>query len=143
MSIGVGMGDYNDVLLEQLSNEGDGFYAYIDDRAEAERLFVEDLTGSLQAVALDARAQVEFDGDAVAAYRLLGYENRAIDDDDFTDDSVTPGPSGPATRSPPCTPWSSTGGRRRCPDRRSCACAGRTRSGPSRPRWRPRSACAS
>ena len=94
VSIGVGMGDYNDVLLEQLSNEGDGFYAYINDRSEAERLFVEDLTGSLQAVALDARAQVEFDGDAVASYRLLGYENRAIDDDDFTDDTVEAGAIG-------------------------------------------------
>jgi Ca-activated chloride channel family protein len=94
VSIGVGMGDYNDVLLEQLSNEGDGFYAYIDDLDEAERLFTEDLTGSLQAVALDARAQVEFDGDAVASYRLLGYENRAIDDDDFTDDTVDAGAIG-------------------------------------------------
>jgi Ca-activated chloride channel family protein len=94
VSIGVGMGEYNDVLLEQLSNEGDGFYAYINDRSEAERLFVEDLTGSLQAVALDARAQVEFDDDAVAAYRLLGYENRDIDDDDFTDDGVDAGAIG-------------------------------------------------
>jgi Ca-activated chloride channel family protein len=94
VSIGVGMGDYNDVLLEQLSNEGDGFYAYVNDVAEAERLFIEDLTGSLQAIALDARAQVEFDGDAVASYRLLGYENRAIDDDDFTDDSVDAGAIG-------------------------------------------------
>jgi Ca-activated chloride channel family protein len=94
VSIGVGMGDYNDVLLEQLSNEGDGFYAYIDDLDEAERLFTEDLTGSLQAVALDARAQVEFDADAVASYRLLGYENRAIDDDDFTDDTVDAGAIG-------------------------------------------------
>jgi len=94
VSIGVGMGDYNDALLEQLSNEGDGFYAYINDRSEAERLFVDDLTGSLQAVALDARAQVEFDGDSVASYRLLGYENRAIDDDDFTDDTVDAGAIG-------------------------------------------------
>jgi Ca-activated chloride channel family protein len=94
VSIGVGMGDYNDALLEQLSNEGDGFYAYVNDHAEAERLFVEDLTGSLQAVALDARAQVEFDADAVASYRLLGYENRAIDDDDFTDDTVDAGAIG-------------------------------------------------
>lgn len=94
VSIGVGMGDYNDALLEQLANEGDGFYAYVNDRAEAERLFIDDLTGSLQAVALDARAQVEFDRDAVASYRLLGYENRDIDDDDFTDDDVDAGAIG-------------------------------------------------
>ena len=94
ISIGVGMGDYNDALLEQLANEGDGFYAYVNDLAEAERLFTDDLTGSLQAIALDARAQVEFDSDAVATYRLLGYENRAIDDDDFTDDTVDAGAIG-------------------------------------------------
>lgn len=94
ISVGVGMGDYNDVLLEQLADDGDGFYAYVNDRDEALRLFTEDLTGSLQAVALDARAQVEFDPDAVAAYRLVGYENRAVDDRDFTDDSVDAGAIG-------------------------------------------------
>ena len=94
VSVGVGMGDYNDVLLEQLANDGDGFYAYVNDRAAAVRLFTEDLTGSLQAIALDARVQVEWDPDQVAAYRLLGYENRAIDDEDFTDDRVEAGAIG-------------------------------------------------
>ncbi len=94
VSVGVGMGDYNDVLLERLANDGDGFYAYVNDRDEAIRLFTEDLTGTLQAVALDAKAQVEFDPDAVAAYRLLGYENRAVADGDFTDDSVEAGAIG-------------------------------------------------
>ncbi|MGK2851656.1 MAG: YfbK domain-containing protein [Candidatus Limnocylindrales bacterium] len=94
ISVGVGMGDYNDALLEQLADDGDGFYAYVNDGEEATRLFTVDLTGSLQAVALDARAQVEFDPDAVAAYRLLGYENRAVDDRDFTDDSVDAGAIG-------------------------------------------------
>ena len=55
MSVGVGMGNYNDVLLEQLADQGDGFYAYINDLAEARRLFTEDLVGTLQTVALDAR----------------------------------------------------------------------------------------
>lgn len=94
ISVGVGMGDYNDALLEQLADDGDGFYAYVNDRDEAVRLFAEDLTGSLQAVALDARAQVAFDPDAVAAYRLVGYENRAVDDRDFTDDTVDAGAIG-------------------------------------------------
>lgn len=94
VSIGVGMGNYNDVLLEQLADQGDGFYAYVNALDEAERLFTEDLTGTLQSVALDARAQVQFDQEVVAAYRLLGYENRAIDDRDFTDDNVAAGAIG-------------------------------------------------
>lgn len=94
VSVGVGMGNYNDVLLEQLADQGDGFYAYVDTFDEARRLFTDDLTGTLQTVALDARAQVEFDPDVVAAYRLVGYENRAIDDDDFTDDTVDAGAIG-------------------------------------------------
>jgi Ca-activated chloride channel family protein len=94
VSVGVGMGNFNDVLLEQLADQGDGFYAYVNTPAEADRLFSEDLTGTLQTVALDARAQVEFDREAVAAYRLVGYENRAIDDRDFTNDSVDAGAIG-------------------------------------------------
>ena len=94
VSVGVGMGNYNDVLLEQLADEGDGFYAYVNTPDEADRLFTEDLTGTLQTIALDARAQVEFDRDAVAAYRLVGYENRAMNDRDFTNDSVDAGAIG-------------------------------------------------
>lgn len=94
VSVGVGMGNYNDALLERLADQGDGFYAYVDGRDEARRLFTEDLTGTLQTVALDARAQVEFDPEVVAAYRLLGYENRAIADRDFTDDTVQAGAIG-------------------------------------------------
>ncbi len=94
VSVGVGMGNFNDVLLEQLADQGDGFYAYVNGPDEAYRLFTEDLTGTLQTVALDARAQVEFDPDAVAAYRLVGYENRDMADRDFTDDSVDAGAIG-------------------------------------------------
>jgi Ca-activated chloride channel family protein len=94
VSVGVGMGNYNDALLEQLADQGDGFYAYVDGPDEANRLFTEDLTGTLQTVALDARAQIEFDPEAVAAYRLVGYENRAIADRDFVDDTVDAGAIG-------------------------------------------------
>ncbi len=94
VSVGVGMGNYNDVLLEQLADQGDGFYAYVNVLDEAERLFTDDLTGTLQTVALDAKAQVAFDPEIVAAYRLVGYENRAIDDRDFTDDEVAAGAIG-------------------------------------------------
>ena len=94
VSVGVGMGNYNDVLLEQLADQGDGFYAYVNTPDEAHRLFTEDLTGTLQTVALDTRAQVEFDTELVAAYRLIGYENRAIADRDFVDDRVDAGAIG-------------------------------------------------
>jgi Ca-activated chloride channel family protein len=83
VSIGVGMGNFNDALLEQLANRGNGFYSYINDRREAERVFGSELTGTLETVARDARLQVEFRPDAVVAYRLLGYENRAMPDQDF------------------------------------------------------------
>jgi Ca-activated chloride channel family protein len=94
VAIGVGMGNYNDALLEQLANHGDGFYAYVNDVGEARRLFSEDLTGTLHTVALDAKVQVTFDPDVVAEYRLLGYENRAIADNDFRDPDVPAGAIG-------------------------------------------------
>ena len=94
VSVGVGMGNYNDALLEKLADQGDGFYAYVNNPDEAHRLFTEDLTGTLQTVALDARAQVEFNTEAVAAYRLVGYENRDMADRDFTNESVDAGAIG-------------------------------------------------
>jgi len=94
VSVGVGMGTYNDPLMEQLADKGDGFYAYVDGPREAERLFVHDLTGTLQTVAMDAKVQVEFDPARVASYRLLGFENRAVADDQFRDDAVDGGEIG-------------------------------------------------
>jgi len=94
VSVGVGMGNFNDVLLEQLANRGDGFYAYVNDRVEAERLFGSELIGTLQTVARDARVQVAFRPEAVLHYRLLGYENRRIADVDFTDPYVDAGEVG-------------------------------------------------
>ena len=88
------MGNYNDALLEQLADQGDGFYAYVNTPDEARKLFTEKLTSALQTVALDAKAQVSFDRDAVLAYRLVGYENRAIGDNDFTNDDVAAGAIG-------------------------------------------------
>ena len=93
-TIGVGMGNYNDVLLEQLADEGDGMYAYIDSVEELERLFVDDLTGLLQTIAKDARIQVSFNPETVSRYRLIGFENRALDDDVFLDDSTDAGEIG-------------------------------------------------
>lgn len=94
VSVGVGMGNYNDTLLEQLADQGDGFYAYVNVLDEARKLFTEDLTGTLQTVALDAKAQVTFEPGIVAAYRLVGYENRDVPDDQFTDPNVNAGAIG-------------------------------------------------
>ena len=93
-TIGVGMENYNDVLLEQLADQGDGMYAYIDSVEELERLFVDGLTGLLQTIAKDARIQVVFNPDTVSRYRLIGFENRAVDDDAFLDDSTDAGEIG-------------------------------------------------
>ena len=94
VTVGFGMGNYNDVLMEQLADDGDGFYAYVDDIREAERLFVHDLTGTLQTVARDAKIQVEFNPAVVERYRLVGFENRALADDEFRDNSVDAGEIG-------------------------------------------------
>jgi len=93
-TVGFGMGNYNDVLLEQLADNGDGFYAYVDYLKEARRLFVENLTSTLQAIAMDAKVQVEFNPEVVARYRLVGFENRAIADEEFRDDTVDAGEIG-------------------------------------------------
>ena len=93
-SIGFGMGNFNDVMMEQLANDGNGTYAYIDTLDQAEEMFVENLTSTLQTIARDARVQVDFNPEVVSRYRLIGYENRAIADEDFRDDSVDAGELG-------------------------------------------------
>lgn len=92
--VGVGRGTYDEAVLEQFADNGNGMYAYIDGVREAERLFVHDLTGTLEPVALDAKVQVTFDPDVVTAYRLLGFENRQIDDGALRDDTVDGGEVG-------------------------------------------------
>ena len=82
------------MLLEQLANNGNGNYAYVDDLDEARKLFVEDLSSTLQVIALDAKVQVDFNSDVVAYYRLIGYENRDVADQDFRNDSVDAGEIG-------------------------------------------------
>jgi Ca-activated chloride channel family protein len=93
-TIGLGMGNYNDVLMEQLANNGDGFYAYVDTLEEAQRVFVDDLTSTLLTIANDAKIQVEFNSAVVEQYRLAGYENRKVKDEDFRDDEVDAGEVG-------------------------------------------------
>ena len=93
-TIGFGMGNYNDVLMERLANTGDGSYAYVDTLSEAKRIFVENLTGTLQLIAKDAKIQVDFNPEVASRFRLLGYENRRLDHDQFRDDTVDAGEVG-------------------------------------------------
>ncbi len=93
-AIGFGMGNYNDVLLEQLGDKGNGHYAYVDTIAEAKRIFEENLTGTLQLIAKDAKIQVDFNPDVVRSYRLIGYENRDVPDEKFRDDKYDGGEVG-------------------------------------------------
>ena len=93
-TLGFGMGNFNDVLMEQLANNGDGSYAYIDTLNEAKRVFVENLTGTLQLIAKDAKVQVDFNPRVVSRFRLLGYENRRLDHEDFRDDKADGGEIG-------------------------------------------------
>jgi Ca-activated chloride channel family protein len=94
VTVGYGMGNYNDHLMEQLADQGDGFYRYVDTYAEAQRLFVQDFTSTLTPVARDAKAQVDFDPAKVSSYRLVGYDNRAIADDEFRNNAVDAGELG-------------------------------------------------
>jgi Ca-activated chloride channel family protein len=95
VTVGFGMGNYNDHLMEQLADRGDGFYSYVDTFQEAERLFGSELTTTLVPVASEARAQVRFDPGLVTSYRLIGYEDRAMADEEFEDLGVDAGELGP------------------------------------------------
>jgi len=97
-TIGFGMGNYKDTMMEQLANKGNGNYAYIDDFKEAKKVFGEQLDGTLQVVAKDVKFQVEFHPEHVETYRLIGYENRDIADKDFRNDAVDAGEVGAGHR---------------------------------------------
>jgi Ca-activated chloride channel family protein len=92
--LGFGMGNHNDSLLEQISNQGNGNYAFIDTDAEARKVLVEQLAGTLVTIAKDVKIQVEFNPARVAAYRLIGYENRMLAAQDFNDDTKDAGEIG-------------------------------------------------
>jgi len=93
-TVGVGMNNHNDVLLEQLADKADGVCNYVDDAAEAKKVFVDDFMGTVETIARDVKLQVEFDPAQVYRYRLLGYENRAVADVDFRNDRVDAGEVG-------------------------------------------------
>ena len=91
VTVGFGMGNFNDVTMEQLADRGDGFYAYVDTPDEAYRLFQDELVSTLTPIAIDARIQIEWSDVHVDRYRLLGFENRGVLDDDFRSTEVNAG----------------------------------------------------
>ncbi len=92
--LGFGMGNLKDSRLEQLADHGNGNYAYIDTIREARKVLVEEAGGTLVTIAKDVKIQVEFNPAEVAAYRLIGYENRVLRDEDFNDDTKDAGEIG-------------------------------------------------
>ena len=93
-TVGFGMGNYRDATLEELADKGNGQSLYIDSLAEAEKVFSTRISGTLELIAKDVKVQVDFDPKVVQEYRLLGYENRAVRDEDFRDDQVSGGAIG-------------------------------------------------
>jgi Ca-activated chloride channel family protein len=92
--LGFGMGNYKDSTLEKLADKGNGNYAYIDTLNEARKVLVEEMSGTLLTIAKDVKIQVEFNPAEVNAYRLIGYENRALRPEDFNDDRKDAGEMG-------------------------------------------------
>jgi Ca-activated chloride channel family protein len=93
-TLGFGIGNHNDSMLEQIADKGNGQCAYIDTELETYKVFVEQLSGTLVTIAKDVKIQVEFNPAKVAAYRLLGYENRMLRTEDFKDDTKDAGEIG-------------------------------------------------
>ncbi len=91
---GFGMGNYKDEKLERIAGAGNGVYHYIDDISSARKAFVDDINGTLYTVARDAKAQITFNKNSVLEYRLIGYENRKLSDEQFDDDTTDAGEIG-------------------------------------------------
>jgi Ca-activated chloride channel family protein len=92
--LGFGMGNYKDSKMEKLSNKGNGNYAYIDNIMEANKIFGQELWGTLYTIAKDVKIQIEFNPNKVKEYRLIGYENRMLNKEDFNDDKKDAGEIG-------------------------------------------------
>ena len=96
--LGFGQGNLNDELIEKLTNGGDGNYYYIDSLREGQKVFQSGLTGTIQTIAKDVKIQVEFNPGKVAHYRLIGYANRRLRDEDFKNDKIDAGDIGAGHR---------------------------------------------
>lgn len=93
-TLGFGRGNYNDAMMEQLANIGDGNHAYIDILHEAQKVLLRQMSGTLQSIANDVKIQLEFNPAEVKEYRLIGYQNRLLKDEDFNNDNVDAGEIG-------------------------------------------------
>ena len=96
--LGFGAGNYNDTMMEKISNKGNGIYGMIDNELEARRMMVEQLGGTLVTVAKDVKIQVDFNPAKVAGYRLIGYEDRRLANKDFDNDQKDAGEIGAGHR---------------------------------------------
>ncbi|WP_422056338.1 vWA domain-containing protein [Sphingomonas sp.] len=93
-TLGFGEGNYNEALMERIADLGNGNYAYIDSAMEAQKVLDDELGASLFTIAKDVKVQVEFNPTQVSQYRLIGYENRALAEEDFDNDAVDAGDIG-------------------------------------------------
>jgi Ca-activated chloride channel family protein len=93
-TLGFGTGNYNDHLMEQLADAGNGNYAYIDNLNEAQKVLVEQMSATMLTIAKDVKIQIEFNPESVVEYRLIGYENRALRREDIANDKVDAGEIG-------------------------------------------------
>lgn len=92
--LGFGMGNYKDNKMQQLADKGNGNHAYIDDISEAKKVLVSEFGGTVFTIAKDVKLQIEFNPSRVRGYRLIGYENRLLNDEDFNDDKKDAGELG-------------------------------------------------
>jgi Ca-activated chloride channel family protein len=93
-TLGFGDGNYNDAMMEHIADVGNGNYAYIDSDREAEKVLDDELSATMVTIAKDVKVQVEFNPAAIKQYRLIGYENRALAEEDFNNDAVDAGDMG-------------------------------------------------
>lgn len=93
-TLGFGSGNYNDHLMEQLADAANGNYSYIDSLKEAHKVLVDEMSSSLKTVAKDVKIQIEFNPSVISEYRLIGYENRKLNKEDFNNDKVDAGEIG-------------------------------------------------
>jgi Ca-activated chloride channel family protein len=93
-ALGFGTGNYNDRLMEQIADHGNGNYAYIDTAAEVRKVLVDEIGSTLMTIAKDVKIQIEFNPATVSEYRLIGYENRMLRREDFNNDKVDAGEIG-------------------------------------------------
>jgi Ca-activated chloride channel family protein len=93
-ALGFGTGNFNEAMMEQVADHGNGNYAYIDSALEADKVLSDEMASTLFTIAKDVKIQVEFNPAQVSQYRLIGYENRALREEDFENDRVDAGDIG-------------------------------------------------